>query len=87
MSANRKTKGRFREVGLTAGLIVALFWSGRARAATIAGQWDFHADDLSATIGQSLEYLDGPSGSTAAATAFGTASSFGLPLSADRIGT
>jgi len=56
-----------------------LLFSLSLQAATVTGQWDFQSGDLSATTGQALEYMDGPSGSTAAGTAFGAASSFGLP--------
>src|SRR6185436_11554943 len=46
---------------------------------SITGQWDFENGTLAATIGQALEYLDGPSGATATGTQFGTTSSFGIP--------
>ena len=46
---------------------------------SITGQWDFDSGNLAATIGQPLEYLDGPSGTTAATTRFGTTTSFGIP--------
>jgi hypothetical protein len=45
----------------------------------VTGQWDFDHCDLSATIGQALEYFDGASGSTATGTRFGTTTSFGIP--------
>ena len=48
-------------------------------ASTVTGQWDFNFGNLSATVGQDLQYLDGASGSTATATQFGTCSSFGIP--------
>ena len=41
-------------------------------ATTITGQWDFDQGDLRATVGQALEYLDGPAGMTAAGTLMGT---------------
>lgn len=44
----------------------------------ITGQWDFNRGDLSATIGQALEYLGGTNGPTVAATQFGTTTSFGV---------
>ncbi|HTI71015.1 MAG TPA: hypothetical protein VMF06_13680 [Candidatus Limnocylindria bacterium] len=54
---------------------------GNANA--VAGQWDFDAGSLKATIGQDLAYLDptydGPAGSAAAKTEFGTTTSFGIP--------
>jgi len=46
----------------------------------VTGQWDFNSGDLRATVGRDLQYLDGPAGSTASLTKFGTCSSFGLPL-------
>jgi len=45
----------------------------------IRGLWSFNNGDLSASIGSSLEYLDGPDGATAGATEFGTTDSFELP--------
>jgi len=45
----------------------------------IAGQWDFEAGDLRATVGQPLEFFDGPNGRTAAKTRFGTTQAFGIP--------
>ncbi len=45
----------------------------------IRGLWSFDNGDLSASIGSSLEYLDGPDGATAGATEFGTTDSFELP--------
>ena len=46
---------------------------------SITGQWDFESGDLGATIGQALEYFDGPSGATQAGTQFGTTTTFGIP--------
>ena len=46
---------------------------------SITGQWDFDQGDLSATIGQPLQYLDGASGASVAQTQFGTTTSFGIP--------
>lgn len=45
------------------------------------GQWEFDdpANRLKATVGTDLAYSDGAAGATATGTAFGTASSFGLP--------
>lgn len=45
----------------------------------ITAHWDFDAGDLGATIGLPLEYRDGPAGTTAAGTRFGTTTTFGLP--------
>jgi hypothetical protein len=46
----------------------------------VTGQWDFTHGDLRATVGKDLNYLDGASGVSASMTAFGTCSSFGIPL-------
>jgi hypothetical protein len=46
----------------------------------VTGQWDFQFGDLSATIGNPLQYFDGPTGLTATKTRFGTCSSLGVPL-------
>ena len=48
-------------------------------AEPIRGLWSFDNGDLSASVGSSLEYLDGPDGATAGATEFGTTDSFELP--------
>jgi hypothetical protein len=52
-------------------------------ATTITGQWDFDFGDLRATIGTPLQYFDptydGPTGSAANKTQFGTTTSFGIP--------
>jgi len=47
--------------------------------ANVTGQWDFQSGNLDATVGNALEYLDGPGGATAAGTVFGTAAGLGLP--------
>ncbi len=44
----------------------------------VTGYWDF-STDLNASVGNNLEYLDGPDGATAGATEFGTTDSFELP--------
>jgi hypothetical protein len=49
------------------------------QAQGIAGHWDFDNGNLAAAIGLPLEYRDGPAGTTAAATLFGTTLSFGIP--------
>src|SRR5438270_7937890 len=51
-----------------------------APASSVTGHWDFDLGNLMATLGRDLQYFDGSSGSTAAATAFGTCSSFSIPL-------
>ncbi|MEI6342003.1 MAG: hypothetical protein WCR07_08600 [Verrucomicrobiota bacterium] len=45
----------------------------------VAGQWDFDAGDLRATVGTALAYFDGDNGVTKAGTVFGTTSALGLP--------
>lgn len=54
--------------------------AGAAVRTMVAGQWDFEACDLSATVGNALRYLDGPAGTTAAETRFGTCNSLGVSL-------
>ena len=49
-------------------------------ADNVSGLWNFDFCDLSATIGSPLQYLDGPAGSTAQKTTFGTCTSLGVPL-------
>ncbi|HAH97958.1 MAG TPA: hypothetical protein DCO70_01385 [Verrucomicrobiales bacterium] len=44
----------------------------------VRGLWNFDEGDLSATLGQTLDYLDGAKGATAGATDFGTTESFGI---------
>ena len=44
----------------------------------VRGLWSFNEGDLSATLGQALEYLDGPKGATAGATEFDTTEFFGI---------
>jgi hypothetical protein len=50
---------------------------------TVKGQWDFDfaagKESLGPTVGQSLEYFDGPTGTTAAGTQFGSTTSFSIP--------
>jgi len=52
-------------------------------AATVAGQWDFDFGDLRATVGNPLTYFDstfdGPSGTNANKTQFGTCTNFSIP--------
>jgi hypothetical protein len=48
-------------------------------ATQVTGQWDFNNGDLRATVGQPLEYFDGPAGLTAAGTRFGTTATLGVP--------
>jgi hypothetical protein len=52
--------------------------SGAPRT-VVRGQWDFDNGDLSASVGQALQYLDGPGGVAEAATQFGTTTDFGIP--------
>jgi len=51
-----------------------------APVTSVTGQWDFNSGDLTATVGKDLQYFDGAAGVTATATAYGTCSSFSLPL-------
>lgn len=50
-----------------------------ARVIRPASQWDFDGGGLAATIGQPLEFGDGPGAAVAAQTQFGTTDSFGIP--------
>ena len=60
---------------------IASFAAAPFLQATVTGQWDF--DDpslgLTATIGEPLEYFDGPDGATHAATSFDTTTALGIP--------
>lgn len=53
-------------------------------SSTVAGQWDFNGGDLRSTIGKALAYFDpsfdGPTGTNANLTQFGTCSALGQPL-------
>ncbi|HVY70595.1 MAG TPA: LamG domain-containing protein, partial [Verrucomicrobiae bacterium] len=49
-----------------------------AQATKVTGQWDFDGGNLKATLGQDLEYGDGPGGYQEAQTSFGTTTSFGI---------
>ena len=42
----------------------------------VTGQWDFDAGDLRATIGATLDFVDGSSGATSNGTSFGTTANF-----------
>ena len=46
---------------------------------TATGQWDFEGGDLAATLGQALQFFDGPAGQTQQATKFGTTAELGVP--------
>jgi hypothetical protein len=47
---------------------------------SIVAQWDFESHrPLGATVGEDLEFLDGPEGETALFTVFGSTEDFGLP--------
>jgi len=48
-------------------------------SSTVTGQWDFNFGDLSATVGQDLQYFDG-AGSTSNLTQFGTCSALSIPM-------
>lgn len=45
----------------------------------VAGQWDFENGNLTATVGADMVYFEGPGGPTAAATAFGSTTTLGIP--------
>jgi len=49
------------------------------QATRVSGQWDFENGDLKATIGQDLEYGDGPGGFMATQTSFNSTAGFGIP--------
>ncbi|HIG29648.1 MAG TPA: hypothetical protein EYQ50_18360 [Verrucomicrobiales bacterium] len=59
--------------------VALLYLSPLSAGAAVTGQWDFTDGDLSATLGQEMEYLDGFGGETFLGTEFGTAESFGIP--------
>ncbi|MBI2950091.1 MAG: immunoglobulin domain-containing protein [Verrucomicrobia bacterium] len=44
-----------------------------------SGQWDFDKGDLSATVGTTIQYLDGAGAATSQQAKFGTTASFGIP--------
>jgi len=48
-------------------------------ASSVTGQWDFNYSNLWATVGNDMQYFDGPTGLTAGDTQFGTCSTFGIP--------
>ena len=49
---------------------------------TATGQWDFDGGNLAATVGQALQYFDGPAGLTWQGTKFGTTTALGVaPIS------
>ena len=52
---------------------------GAGNLTPVTGQWDFDRGDLSATVGQALEFFDGTSGESATKTKFGTTTEFQIP--------
>ncbi len=63
-----------RTSSLSAGLaasVAALLLGGTAEAAVV-GQWDFNSGNLTATVGQPLDYLDGAGAATQQQTTFTT---------------
>ena len=44
----------------------------------VRGLWSFEEKDLSAILGETITYVDGPKGTTSGATDFGTTESFGI---------
>jgi hypothetical protein len=57
-------------------LAAGLIGGAQSGHGAITGQWNFKSANLSATIGQDMQYLDAD---TQAGTQFGTTTSFGLP--------
>ncbi len=51
---------------------------GGGSSTTVAGQWDFDAGDLRATVGKPLDYFDGANGVTKQGTRFGTTTKLGV---------
>ena len=51
---------------------------------TVTGQWDFNSGNLTASVGQALQYFDGPTGLTQRGTKFGTTASLGVSPIAGR---
>jgi len=52
---------------------------GPGQPTHVTGQWDFDNGDLKATVGQDLEYGDGPGGYMTTQTTFNTTTAFGIP--------
>ncbi len=52
---------------------------GPGQPTHVTGQWDFDNGDLRATVGQDLEYGDGPGGYMNTQTSFNTTTGFGIP--------
>jgi len=52
---------------------------GPGQPTHVTGQWDFENGDLKATVGQDLEYGDGPGGYMNTQTTFNTTTAFGIP--------
>jgi len=68
----------FARAVLSAGLIAVV--AVLPASANVTGQWDFYAaTGLGATIGNALEYFDGPGGATAAGTLIGSTTALGIP--------
>lgn len=57
-----------------------LLCASAARGQAPAGQWDFNAGNLDASVGgAALQFAEGPGGPTEAGTAYGTTTTFGIP--------
>src|SRR5205814_1898928 len=53
--------------------------SGIPYPGRVGGEWDCDQGDLRATVGDDLQYGDGPDGRIKAHTSFGSTTSFGIP--------
>jgi len=71
-------KPRTKHLLLTGTLSVALLSAATSRGQSL-GQWDFNSSNLAQTAGANLGDLSYADANTTTATAFGTASSFGIP--------
>src|SRR5690349_23893183 len=64
---------------LLAGTLALAFCSASSVMGQALGQWDFNSSNLAQTAGANLGDLSYADANTTTATAFGTASSFGIP--------
>ena len=81
MPPSLRSQYSLRATSIFLGGIITAFAIANARAASgkITAQWDFDQGDLRATVGQDLDYGDGPTGPVKNHTSFGTTTSFGIP--------
>ncbi len=63
---------------LACGALVFLGITQHSPATGVTGYWDFARGSLQGEIGPPIEYLDGPKGTTAGATVFGSTMKFGI---------